>query len=47
MEPLPELRKALLEEWANIPAIVTTRLIHSMPSRCHAIIDAEGEVTRF
>ena len=42
-----ELRKALLEEWDQIPQYKIRRLISSMRRRCQAVIEARGHHTRY
>ena len=44
---LQELRRALLEEWARIPQNAIRRLISSMRRRCQAVINANGQHTRY
>ncbi|GFW51320.1 transposable element Tc3 transposase [Trichonephila clavipes] len=39
---LPELRRALLDEWCNIPKDQIGNLILSMPRRCKARIASSG-----
>ncbi|GFU67921.1 DDE_3 domain-containing protein [Trichonephila clavipes] len=39
---LPELRRALLDEWCNIPQDQIDNLICSMPRRCKACIESSG-----
>ncbi|GFV32891.1 transposable element Tc3 transposase [Trichonephila clavipes] len=39
---LPELRKALLDVWCNIPQYQIDNLILSMPRRCEACISSPG-----
>ncbi|GFU81122.1 transposable element Tc3 transposase [Trichonephila clavipes] len=42
---LPELRRALLDEWCNIPQDQIDNLILSMPRRCKACIALSGRHT--
>ncbi|GFS61637.1 uncharacterized protein TNCV_4312911 [Trichonephila clavipes] len=42
---LPELRRALLDEWCNIPQDQIDNLILSMPRRCKACIASSGRHT--
>ncbi|GBM75361.1 Transposable element Tcb1 transposase [Araneus ventricosus] len=42
---LPELRRALLDEWCNIPQDQIDNLILSMPRRCKACIASSGKHT--
>ncbi|GFU17563.1 transposable element Tc3 transposase [Trichonephila clavipes] len=44
---LPELRKALLDEWCNIPQDQIDNLILSMPRRCKACIASSGRHTPY
>ncbi|GFX62792.1 transposable element Tcb1 transposase [Trichonephila clavipes] len=44
---LPELRRALLDEWCNIPQDQIDNLILSMPSRCKACIASSGRHTSY
>lgn len=46
-QTLQQLRDALQEEWRRIPQREIRRLIHSMPSRCQAVIDVHGGNTRY
>lgn len=41
------LFQILEEEWYNLPVELLTRLVHSMPRRCQAVIDAEGGMTKY
>ncbi|GFU01762.1 transposable element Tcb2 transposase [Trichonephila clavipes] len=44
---LPELRKALLDEWCNIPQDQIDNLILSMTRRCEASIASSGRHTPY
>lgn len=44
---IADLRTALIEEWNRIPQLRINRLIHSMPRRCQAVINANGRHTRY
>ncbi|GFY25208.1 transposable element Tcb1 transposase [Trichonephila clavipes] len=44
---LPELRRALLDEWCNIPQDQIDILILSMPRRCKACIASSGRHTPY
>ncbi|GFV44267.1 DDE_3 domain-containing protein [Trichonephila clavipes] len=44
---LPELRRALLDEWCNIPQDQIDNLILSMPRRCNACIASSGRHTPY
>ncbi|GFX19132.1 transposable element Tcb1 transposase [Trichonephila clavipes] len=44
---LPQLRRALLDEWCNIPQDQIDNLIFSMPSRCKACIASFGRHTPY
>ncbi|GFT38415.1 transposable element Tc3 transposase [Trichonephila clavipes] len=44
---LPELRRALLDEWCNIPQDQFDSLIFSMPWRCKACIASSGRHTPY
>ncbi|GFX15026.1 transposable element Tcb2 transposase [Trichonephila clavipes] len=44
---LPELRRALLDEWCNIPQDQIDNLILSMPRRCKAYIASSGRRTPY
>ncbi|GBN27231.1 Transposable element Tcb1 transposase [Araneus ventricosus] len=44
---LPELRRALLDEWCNIPQDQIDNLILSMPRRCKACIASSGRYTPY
>ncbi|GFV88059.1 DDE_3 domain-containing protein [Trichonephila clavipes] len=44
---LPELRRALLDEWCNIPQDQIDNLILSMPWRCKACIASSGRHTPY
>ncbi|GFX27451.1 transposable element Tcb1 transposase [Trichonephila clavipes] len=44
---LPELRRALLDEWCNIPQDQIDNLILSMPRRCKAFIASNGRHTPY
>ncbi|GFV65160.1 HTH_Tnp_Tc3_2 domain-containing protein [Trichonephila clavipes] len=44
---LPELRRALLDEWCNIPQDQIDNLILSMPRRCKACIASPGRHTPY
>ncbi|GFV98985.1 transposable element Tcb1 transposase [Trichonephila clavipes] len=44
---LPELRRALLDGWCNIPQDQTDYLILSMPRRCKAYIASFGRHTPY
>jgi hypothetical protein len=41
-ETLDELRRALIQEWNNIPQAFIRKLIGSMRRRCQAVINARG-----
>lgn len=42
-----ELKSALLQAWRNIPSEVLKNLVHSMPNRIRACIDAKGGPTKY
>ncbi|GFW39907.1 uncharacterized protein TNCV_5115901 [Trichonephila clavipes] len=44
---LPELRRALLDEWCNIPQNHIDNLILNMPRRCRACIASSGRHTPY
>ncbi|GFV08270.1 transposable element Tc3 transposase [Trichonephila clavipes] len=44
---LPELRRALLDEWCNIPQDQIDNLILSMPRRCKACVASSGRHTPY
>ncbi|GFU41026.1 transposable element Tc3 transposase [Trichonephila clavipes] len=44
---LPELRRALLDEWGNIPQDQIDTVILSMPRRCKACIASSGRHTPY
>ncbi|GFX41480.1 transposable element Tcb2 transposase [Trichonephila clavipes] len=44
---LPELRRALLDEWCNIPQDQIDNLILSMPRHCKACIASSGRHTPY
>ncbi|GFV56568.1 transposable element Tcb2 transposase [Trichonephila clavipes] len=44
---LPELRRALLDEWCNIPQDQIDNLILSRPRRCKACIASSGRHTPY
>ncbi|GFV40521.1 transposable element Tc3 transposase [Trichonephila clavipes] len=44
---LPELRRALLDEWCHIPQDQINNLILSMPRRCKACIASSGRHTPY
>ncbi|GFX33957.1 transposable element Tcb1 transposase [Trichonephila clavipes] len=44
---LPELRRAILDEWCNIPQNQIDNLILSMPRRCKACIASSGRHTPY
>ncbi|GFV73428.1 transposable element Tcb2 transposase [Trichonephila clavipes] len=44
---LPELRRALLDEWCNIPQAQIDNWILSMPRRCKAYIVSSGRHTLY
>ncbi|GFY12436.1 transposable element Tcb1 transposase [Trichonephila clavipes] len=44
---LPALRRALLDEWCNIPQDQTYNLIFSMPRRYKACIASSGRQTPY
>ncbi|GFY20702.1 uncharacterized protein TNCV_1119361 [Trichonephila clavipes] len=44
---LPELQRALLDEWCNIPQDQIDNLILSMPRRCKACIASSGRHTPY
>ncbi|GFX43682.1 transposable element Tcb1 transposase [Trichonephila clavipes] len=43
---LPELRRALLDEWCNIPQDQIDNLILSMPRRCKVLLHHPGDILR-
>ncbi|GFT80210.1 transposable element Tc3 transposase [Trichonephila clavipes] len=43
---LPELRRALLDEWCNIPQDQIDNLILSMPSCCKPVLHRPGDILR-
>jgi transposase len=46
-ESVPQLQRALLEEWNRIPQQQINRLIASMPRRCQAVVRSRGGPTRY
>ncbi|GFW51513.1 transposable element Tcb1 transposase [Trichonephila clavipes] len=44
---LPQLRRALLDEWCNTPQDQIDNLIFSMPRRCEACIASSGRHTLY
>jgi hypothetical protein len=42
-----ELRTAILAAWEAVPTAYLTELLEGMPARCQAVIDANGEHTRY
>ncbi|GFY27257.1 DDE_3 domain-containing protein [Trichonephila clavipes] len=44
---IPELQRALLDEWCNIPQDQIDNLIFSMPRRCKACIASPGRHTSY
>ena len=46
-ETLDELRRALIQEWNNIPQTCIRNLIGSMRRRCQAVTNARGGHTRY
>lgn len=42
-----ELFQSLEEEWYQLPTDLLTTLVHSMPRRCRAVIDADGGMTKY
>ncbi|GFW37467.1 transposable element Tcb2 transposase [Trichonephila clavipes] len=44
---LPELRRALLDEWCNIPQDQIDNMILSMPRRCKACVASSGRHTPY
>nr|KAG5711967.1 hypothetical protein BaRGS_026408 [Batillaria attramentaria] len=42
-----ELDRAILQVWANIPRAASNTLVRSMTRRCQAVIDANGDHTRY
>ena len=46
-ETLDELRRALIQEWNNIPQAFIRNLIGSMRRRCQAVINTRGGHTRY
>ncbi|MBV2145656.1 MAG: transposase, partial [Wolbachia endosymbiont of Pissodes strobi] len=42
-----ELKARVTEEWSNIPAEVTRKLVLSMPNRLRAVIKANGYATKY
>ena len=42
-----QLLQCLLEEWKKIPLSRLTALVDSMPSRCEAVIKANGYATKY
>ncbi|GFY04739.1 transposable element Tcb1 transposase [Trichonephila clavipes] len=44
---LPELQRALLDEWCNIPQDQIDNLIHSTPRRCKACIASSRRHTPY
>lgn len=42
-----ELMEALKEEWENLNPQYLKKLVHSMPGRCQAVIDAKGLWTKY
>jgi acyl carrier protein phosphodiesterase len=46
-ETLDEIRRALIQEWNNIPQTFIRKLIDSMRRRCQAVIHASGGHTHY
>ena len=44
---LPQLEQFLQQEWTNLPLNSLRNLVHSMPRRMAAIVDARGSHTRY
>ncbi|GFU59022.1 uncharacterized protein TNCV_794331 [Trichonephila clavipes] len=44
---LPELQRALIDEWCNIPQDQIDNLLLSMPRRCKACIASSGRHTPY
>jgi DDE superfamily endonuclease len=42
-----ELRAAIVAAWEAVPAVYLSELLEQMPTCCQAVIDANGEHTRF
>ena len=43
----PQLEHSIRQVWRNVHQAVVNRLIHSMPARCQAVVDAHGGHTRY
>ena len=46
-ETMEELQDTVAEEWKKTPKKLLRMLVHSMPERCQAVIDAQGDHTKF
>lgn len=46
-QSLQQLRRALQEEWNNIPQALVQNLVASMGRRCQAVLDAKGGHTQY
>ncbi|CAH2253483.1 Hypothetical predicted protein [Pelobates cultripes] len=44
---IQQLRKAIEEEWTNIPQTTINNLVNSMRRRCVALREANGDHTRY
>ena len=44
---IEELQDAIAEEWAATDVNFIRKLARSMPKRCQAVIDAEGDHTKY
>ncbi len=44
---MEELQDIVAEEWEKTPVDYLASLVHSMPERCQAVIDAKGDHTKY
>ena len=42
-----ELQDVVADEWGKTDPQLLIKLVHSMPQRCQAVIDAEGDHTEY
>lgn len=42
-----DLREVLIQEWNNIPASITQKLVNSIPKRLQSVIKAKGNPTKY
>lgn len=47
MKSKSELKAVMIEEWKNIDAEITKKLVKSMPKRLKAVVDAKGYPTKY